>query len=94
MAAEGDLTIDVVPRTEPVAVDGSDEIAELGRTFNDMLAKATASIEAYSRTMRARTSEMARVAGEIRASATCRRASRCCQTGTSPAERSSTCRAT
>jgi methyl-accepting chemotaxis protein len=64
MAAEGDLTIDVVPSTEPVAVDGSDEIAELGRTFNDMLAKATASIEAYN-AMRARTSEMARVAGEI-----------------------------
>ena len=39
MASEGDLTVDVVPVTTPVVVDGSDEVAELGRTFNDMLAK-------------------------------------------------------
>ncbi len=64
MASEGDLTVDVVPVTTPVVVDGSDEVAELGRTFNDMLAKTQASIEAYN-AMRARTSEMARVAGEI-----------------------------
>ena len=64
MAVEGDLGVEVVPVTTPVAVDGADEIAELGRTFNDMLVKAQSSIEAYN-AMRARTSEMARVAGEI-----------------------------
>jgi methyl-accepting chemotaxis protein len=64
MASEGDLAVEVVPVTTPVSVDGTDEIAELGRTFNDMLAKAQSSIEAYN-AMRARTSEMARVAGEI-----------------------------
>jgi methyl-accepting chemotaxis protein len=64
MASEGDLAVAVVPVTTPVAVDGSDEIAELGQTFNDMLAKAQSSIEAYN-AMRARTTEMARVAAEI-----------------------------
>jgi methyl-accepting chemotaxis protein len=64
MASEGDLTVAVVPVTTPVAVDGSDEIAELGRTFNDMLLKAQSSIEAYN-AMRARTTEMAQVAGQI-----------------------------
>jgi methyl-accepting chemotaxis protein len=66
MAAEGDLTLDVVSTTTPVEVDGSDEIAELGRTFNDMLAQTQASIEAYD-AMRARTSEMAGVADTISA---------------------------
>jgi len=64
MASEGDLAVEVVPVTTPVAVDGTDEIAELGRTFNDMLLKAQSSIEAYN-AMRARTTEMARVAGQI-----------------------------
>jgi methyl-accepting chemotaxis protein len=64
IAAEGDLAVDVVPTTNTVAVDGSDEIAELGRTFNDMLAKVQSSIEAYN-AMRARTAEMANVAAEI-----------------------------
>jgi methyl-accepting chemotaxis protein len=64
IAAKGDLTVDVAPVTTPVAVDGTDEIAELARTFNDMLAKVQSSIEAYN-AMRARTADIARVAGEI-----------------------------
>jgi methyl-accepting chemotaxis protein len=64
MASEGDLTIEVVPVTAPVEVSGSDEVAELGATLNEMILKAQASIEAYN-AMRQRTAEMAGVAEEI-----------------------------
>jgi methyl-accepting chemotaxis protein len=51
MAVEGDLTIEVVPVTEPVEVKGKDELAELSTTFNALLDRTQSSIQAYS-TMR------------------------------------------
>src|SRR5512132_847531 len=47
MATQGDITIEIVPVTEPVEVKGKDEIAQLTATFNTMLAKARSSIDAY-----------------------------------------------
>ena len=51
MAVEGDLTLEVVPVTEPVEVKGKDELAELAGTFNALLDRTQSSIQAYS-TMR------------------------------------------
>jgi methyl-accepting chemotaxis protein len=47
--AGGDLTVPAEPVTNPVEADGGDEIAELGRTFNSMLAKAQGGLGAYNR---------------------------------------------
>jgi methyl-accepting chemotaxis protein len=47
-AADGDLTCSVVAVTEPVEVRGHDELAQLGTTFNAMLDKAQAAIDAYT----------------------------------------------
>jgi methyl-accepting chemotaxis protein len=46
--ANGDLTRPAEPVTRAVEADGGDEIAELGRTFNSMLAKAQAGIASYN----------------------------------------------
>ena len=48
---QGDLTVEVVPVTEPVTVNSRDEIGQLSATFNQMLEKMKGSIESYS-TMR------------------------------------------
>jgi methyl-accepting chemotaxis protein len=55
--AKGDLTQPAVPVTKPVAADGGDEIAELGRTFNSMLAKAQDGIASYN-TMRGQLNQL------------------------------------
>ena len=47
--ANGDLTRPAEPVTSPVDANGGDEIAELGRTFNSMLAKAQGGIASYNR---------------------------------------------
>jgi methyl-accepting chemotaxis protein len=64
MAAEGDLTIAVVATATPVEIVGQDEVAQLGRTFNTMLANVHSMIDAYN-SMRVRTAELGRVAGQI-----------------------------
>jgi methyl-accepting chemotaxis protein len=55
--ADGDLTREVVPVTEPVTGLGDDELGRLAATFNGMLAKTQASIESYNNA-RARLSTM------------------------------------
>jgi methyl-accepting chemotaxis protein len=47
-AASGDLTHAITPKTTPVEVNSTDEIGRLSTTFNTMLAKAQAGIEAYN----------------------------------------------
>ena len=46
--AEGDLTHDVQPVTEPVEVRSSDELGRLSATFNEMLGKMQTSIGSYN----------------------------------------------
>lgn len=46
--AKGDLTYDVQPATTPIEVKGHDELAEISRTFNLLLAKVQASVTAYN----------------------------------------------
>ena len=60
MANEGDLSVEVVPVTEPVDVAGTDELARLSSTFNGMLTKAQSTIEAYN-AMRHKRAEFADV---------------------------------
>jgi methyl-accepting chemotaxis protein len=50
--ANADLTKDAVPSTKPVERMGGDEVGDLGRTFNAMLAKAQSAIESYNATRR------------------------------------------
>jgi methyl-accepting chemotaxis protein len=57
--ADGDLTVGVTPVTEPIPTNRADEIGELTRTFNGMVAKTRSSVEAYNTTR-------ARVAGMLR----------------------------
>jgi methyl-accepting chemotaxis protein len=64
MASEGDLNIEVAVTATQVEIVGRDEIAQLGRTFNQMLAKTHSMIEAYN-SMRVRTAALAGVAGAI-----------------------------
>jgi methyl-accepting chemotaxis protein len=45
--AAGDLSVTARPRTQPVAVDGRDEIAALGGNVNTMIADVQATIAAY-----------------------------------------------
>src|SRR5262249_33263499 len=47
-AAEGDLTIDVVPVTTPVEVRSHDELGQLSATFNGVLDKTQRSVGAYN----------------------------------------------
>jgi len=56
-AARGDFTQTAEPVTEPVAVDGKDELAELSATFNEMLAKSHRGLAGYS-TMRDQLGEL------------------------------------
>lgn len=46
--ANGDLTQNAVPQTTPVPNVGGDEIGQMSATFNAMLQKAQASLEAYN----------------------------------------------
>lgn len=55
--AAADLTVEAVASTSPVERMGSDEIGDLGRTFNAMLAKSQRSMESYN-SMRARLAGM------------------------------------
>jgi Methyl-accepting chemotaxis protein (MCP) signalling domain/HAMP domain/Four helix bundle sensory module for signal transduction len=48
--AAGDLTVQVTPVTSPIETTRQDEIGELSRTFNDMVGKTQASVEAYNNT--------------------------------------------
>jgi methyl-accepting chemotaxis protein len=57
--ADGDLTVEVTPVTEPIPTGRADEIGELTRTFNGMIEKTQSSVAAYNTTR-------ARVAGMIR----------------------------
>jgi methyl-accepting chemotaxis protein len=60
--AAGDLTHQVVPVTEPIPTTRADEIAELTRTFNQMVTKTQDSVEAYNNT-RAKVGGMLREIG-------------------------------
>jgi methyl-accepting chemotaxis protein len=62
-AASGDLTVAAGATTEPLAVEGSDELTELTETLNSMLAKAHASIGAFE-TMRG---QLSAVIGDVAA---------------------------
>jgi methyl-accepting chemotaxis protein len=64
MAREGDLTTEVTSTATPVEVTGRDEMAELGRTFNQMLEKTRSMIDAYN-SMRGRSATLAGVASAI-----------------------------
>jgi methyl-accepting chemotaxis protein len=55
--ANGDLTAGARPVTEPIRSTSSDEIGDLARSFDDMLAKVQASVESYN-AMRVRLHEM------------------------------------
>ncbi len=55
--AAADLTVKAVPSTTPVEQMGGDEIGDLARTFNSMLAKAQHAIESYNE-MRANLADM------------------------------------
>ena len=55
-AAEGDLTVDVIPVTTPLQARAGESIGELGEVFNDMLGKAQGGLEAYN-AMRVRLNE-------------------------------------
>ena len=48
--AVGDLTREVTPTTEPLDVQGADEIARAGHALNDAIAGTTESLRAYERT--------------------------------------------
>jgi methyl-accepting chemotaxis protein len=61
LAAEGDLTHDVQPRTPPMTLDTQDELGQLAQTFNAMLAKAARALAGYS-SMRA---ELGGLIGEV-----------------------------
>jgi methyl-accepting chemotaxis protein len=63
--AQGDLTRDAEPVTEPVTAGGHDEIGQAGRTVNSLLEKAVASIRGYN-DMRA---QLASMIGQISATA-------------------------
>ena len=63
--ANGDLTKGAEPMTTPVDAVGKDEVAELGRTFNEMLGKAQGGLESYN-AMRA---QLATMVGELSGSA-------------------------
>ncbi|HEX6027288.1 MAG TPA: methyl-accepting chemotaxis protein [Solirubrobacter sp.] len=60
-AAQGDLTREVLAVTQPIEVRATDEIGQLGQTFNRMLEKAQRSIVAYG-SMR---DELGRLLGEV-----------------------------
>jgi methyl-accepting chemotaxis protein len=55
-AAEGNLTVDVIPVTTPLQARAGESIGELGEVFNGMLAKAQGGLEAYN-AMRVRLNE-------------------------------------
>jgi methyl-accepting chemotaxis protein len=57
--ADGDLTVEVTPVTEPIATNRADEIGELTRTFNGMVEKIQHSVSAYN-TTRAKVASMLR----------------------------------
>ncbi|WP_028064969.1 methyl-accepting chemotaxis protein, partial [Solirubrobacter soli] len=59
--AQGDLTIPVVPVTQPIDVSSKDELGRLSATFNNMLGKAQHSINGYN-TMRG---ELSSVLSEV-----------------------------
>ena len=63
--AEGDLTTEVVPVTEPVDVKSRDEVGQLSETFNAMLGKTQRSVAAYNE-MR---EQLGTLIGEVSASA-------------------------
>jgi methyl-accepting chemotaxis protein len=63
--AGGDLTVPAQAVTEPIGSYGSDEIGELGATFDAMLAKVRGSVESYDR-MRA---ELGSLIGDVSLSA-------------------------
>jgi methyl-accepting chemotaxis protein len=63
--AQGDLTVEAVSVTEPIEITSADEIGQLARTFNDMLAKSHRSVDSYQ-TMRA---ELGALIGEVSESA-------------------------
>jgi methyl-accepting chemotaxis protein len=44
----GDLTVEVVPATKPVANPGKDELGQMATTFNLMLSRIQSSIESYN----------------------------------------------
>jgi len=46
--AQGDLTVDVQPATQPLHADGEHAIGSLGETFNSMLQKAQGGLELYN----------------------------------------------
>ena len=56
-AAEGDFTRSVQAVTEPVEVEGRDELGELSEVFNQMIEKSRRSVSGYD-AMRARLGEM------------------------------------
>ena len=63
--ANGDLTKGAEPMTTPVDVIGNDEVADLGRTFNEMLGKAQGGLESYN----AMRGQLAAMVGELSGSA-------------------------
>jgi methyl-accepting chemotaxis protein len=46
--AEGDLTVEVLPKTTPIVREDGGSIGEFGELFNSILTKAQASLEAYN----------------------------------------------
>jgi methyl-accepting chemotaxis protein len=64
-AADGDLTREVTPVTEPVEVRSHDELGQLSQTFNEALAKTQRSVDAYN----AMRGQLGTLIGEVSASA-------------------------
>nr|WP_183344251.1 HAMP domain-containing methyl-accepting chemotaxis protein [Conexibacter arvalis] len=66
-SAHGDLTVAVTPVTSPIAAEEGRALGRLGGIFNEMLARAQGSIDAYN-AMRARVAELlSRISQETQA---------------------------
>ncbi len=61
-AAEGDLTVDAHPVTQPLTAPPAEQLGQLGQTFNEMLGKAQRALVGYN-AMRARLND--RVGGMV-----------------------------
>ncbi len=61
-AADGDLTVDADPVTQPLAAPPTEQLGQLGQTFNEMLGKAQRALVGYN-AMRSRLND--RVGGMV-----------------------------
>src|SRR6201999_3475723 len=61
--ARRDLTVEIVPRTEPIEAPSRDELGEVARAVNAVRSDTIASVQAYNDTRGALSEAIGRVAG-------------------------------